>query len=94
MPQAIVAVKNHTMHSLVVLCIDCGSTKTTSVAHNSWRSQAPQKLCRPAEILKDQNSTEASPLYYKASRIIDALVKTERTNGASSPGCMVVGTIV
>lgn len=32
--------------------------------------------------------------YYKASRDIDAFVKTERTNGASSPGCIVVGTIV
>jgi hypothetical protein len=32
--------------------------------------------------------------HYKASRVIDALVKTESTNGASSPGCIVVGTIV
>jgi hypothetical protein len=31
---------------------------------------------------------------YKASKVIDALVKTDSTNGASSPGCIVVGTIV
>lgn len=36
----------------------------------------------------------ATPMHYKASRVIDALVKTESTNGASSPGCIVVGIIV
>jgi hypothetical protein len=36
----------------------------------------------------------ATPMHYKASRVIDALVKTESTKGASSPGCIVVGIIV
>ena len=31
---------------------------------------------------------------YRASRVIDDLVNTESTKGASSPGCIVVGTIV
>lgn len=35
-----------------------------------------------------------SPRYYKASRVIDALVKTESTKGASCSGCIVVGTMV
>lgn len=42
--------------------------------------------------LTNQNSNGVA--VYRASRVIDALVNTERTNGASSPGCIVVGTIV
>lgn len=42
-----------------------------------------------------QNSHQNSNIvYYKASRVMAALVKTDRMNGASSPGWIVVGTIV
>lgn len=48
----------------------------------------------PREPKQETHQQVATPGHYKASRVIDALVKTESTNGASSPGCIVVGTIV
>ena len=42
----------------------------------------------------DRKPNEVPSAYYKPSRLIDAFVKTERTNGAPSPGCIVAGTIV
>lgn len=50
----------------------------------------------PERPKQTKSSQMSLPLLacYNASRVIDALVKTERTKGASSPGWMVVGTIV
>ena len=53
-----------------------------------------KKFCRYALSLMDRKPNEVPSAYYKPSRLIDAFVKTERTNGAPSPGCIVAGTIV
>lgn len=68
--------------------------KLPSGVHDPRTTQAIQKFCRYALSLMDRKPNEEPSAYYKASRLIDAFVKTERTNGASSPGCIVVGTIV
>lgn len=41
-----------------------------------------------------QNYEKNLPSTQIASSLIEALVKTDKTNGASSPGWMVVGTMV
>lgn len=45
-------------------------------------------------LCNETNHQNITMLYYRASSVMDALVKTERTKGASSPGWIVVGTIV
>lgn len=55
-------------------------------------TQAPRSFTSMPHI-KGQTE-EAINADYKGSKLMDAFVNTESTNGASSPGCMVVGTIV
>lgn len=72
-----------------------GPTKPACRISWSTTTQAIQKFRKYALGQMDKKPTEEPfSSCYKTSRDIDAFVKTERTNGASSPGCIVVGTIV
>lgn len=71
---------------------------------SSWRATKTNKITRSIVIWRGWLNSPGNSkledilfccgLNYKGSRVTDALVKTERTKGASSPGCMVVGTMV